>query len=173
MKDWKFLNLIKISIEDPLKEWKLCKKYFVHPKIRIGFANRNWHDGPIYKLIEIYSRSMSYKDKYGMLEHENDPYVEVTLLGLITFHIAILAPSDGVTSEDICYWEGMLRYMQLRNQSIQEEDALYASYQDNIWNSTDNSHDPYTIKPFLNNLGWHTLHSMIQKHDKDSVASVL
>jgi len=165
MRNWKLFNLIKISVENPLKEWILCRKYFIMPKLKIGFAQRNWHEGPLYKLLEVYSRSLFYKDKYGMLEYENDPYVEVTLLGFITIHLSISAPDALPEMEDICYWEGMLSYIQKREKKVVEHDALYLAYKDNIWTRQDGPE--FTIKPFLTNLGWHTLQSAIQKHAKD------
>lgn len=172
MKNWNFLRLIKISVENPLKEWFQCKKYFIMPKLKLGFAQRNWHEGPVYKLLEVYSRSLFYKDKFGMLEYENDPYVEITLLGCITIHLSISAP-EKVDSEDICYWEGILSYIQHREQTITEQDSLYLAYKENIWSVPDNETKQYTIKPFLTNLGWHTLQSTIQKHSKDDLADAI
>lgn len=171
MKNFSFMGLVRVSWEDPLKEWRACKKYFVFPKLRVRQFIRKYHEEKCAKLFELYARSMQYKEKYGSYVHEQDPYIEVTLLSFITFRLFIEAPTVNFGSLDVCYWEGMLTFMQEKERYSLDCDALWKSYKDNIWNGDDNSAERYTIKPFMTNVGTHVLLSMEQSHSKDESAS--
>lgn len=158
---WKFYNLLKIDWEDPLEIWKKYgRKYFIRPKIKIGFAPRNYHDENPAKLLEVYGVGLGWKTKYGELEYESDPYIEVTLAGCITFHVNFVAPDyDKKEMFDVCYWEGILSMMDnvdaiTNKPKKSEEDALYDAYTNNQWVQNYSKENEYTqtIRPFLKPL---------------------
>ena len=117
--------------------------------------------------LEIYGVGLGWKSKYGVLEYEEDPYIEITLFKHISLHIDFLAPkyNEKIDGEvfDVCYWEGILSMMNNVNSITgelkkPEEDALYDSYVENQWDShcnKENKEYPVqkTIKPFLKPLG--------------------
>ena len=157
---WKFYNLIKIDWVDPLEIWKKYgRKYFIRPKIKIGFGPRNYHDENPTKLLEVYGVGLGWKTKYGMFEYEADPYIEITLFKHITFHINFMAPDyDKEEMLDVCYWEGILSMMSnidltTNKPKKSEEDALYDAYINNQWfKSYVEGSCPQTIRPFLKPL---------------------
>ena len=113
--------------------------------------------------LEIYGVGLGWKSKYGMLEYEEDPYIEITLFKHISLHIDFIAPKYDEEAFDVCYWEGILSMMNNVNSITgelkkPEEDALYDSYVENQWFDCYNKEkEEYTvqktIKPFLKPLG--------------------
>lgn len=171
----KFYNLFKIIWENPLEIWeKYGRKYFIRPKMKIGFYKRKYHGVDPANVLEIYGVGLGWKSKYGMLEYEEDPYIEITLFKHISFHIDFLAPKyDENTNEDafdVCYWEGILSMMNNVNSITgelkkPEEDALYDSYVENQWVQNYAKENEYTqtIRPFLKPLGKHILDIKIRE----------
>ena len=161
---WKFYNLIKINWVNPLEIWeKYGRKYFIRPKVKIDFGPRKYYYENPAKLLEVYSVDLGWKSKFGILEYESNPFIEITLLKHITFHINFQAPDYKKEMYDLCYWEGILSIMNNVNDITgelkkPEEDALYDSYVENQWFSNYNKEkEEYTvqktIKPFLKPLG--------------------
>lgn len=128
-------------------------------------------------ILEIYGVGLGWKSKYGVLEYEEDPYIEITLFKHISLHIDFLAPKYNEKNDgevfDVCYWEGILSMMNNVNSITgelkkPEEDALYDSYVENQWFSPYNKEkDEYpvqkTIRPFLKPLGKLTLDIKIRE----------
>lgn len=168
MINYNLYNLIDISVENPFKEWKKCKKYFKFPRIKFKFKNTSDH---IYSsLIDVKAYSMFWKSKYDEWEFENEPYASITFFKKWSLIMDLKVPYKG-ECEDICYWEGMLKYIQMLGEGKSPQEALYISYKYNVWNKMNPDgtvKSSYDIKPFLNNLGFHTLESMIAKHNSVS-----
>lgn len=171
---WKFYNLFKIDWENPLEIWeKYGRKYFMKPKMKFRFLKRKYHGVDPMNILEIYGAGLSWKSKYGMLEYEEDPYIEITLFKHISLHIDFIAPKYDGEVFDVCYWEGILSMMNNVNGITgelkkAEEDALYDSYLENQWSSCYNKeNEEYTtkktIKPFLKPLGKHILDIKIRE----------
>ena len=161
---WKFYNLFKIDWENPLEIWeKYGIRYFMKPKMKFRFFKRKYHGVDPMNILEIYGVGLGWKSKYGILEYEEDPYIEITLFRYISLHIDFIAPKYDQEAFDVCYWEGILSMMNNVNSITgelkkPEEDALYDSYVENQWVSHYNKEkDEYpaqkTIKPFLKPLG--------------------
>ena len=161
---WKFYNLFKIDWENPLEIWeKYGRRYFMKPKMKFRFLKRKYHGVDPMNILEIYGVGLAWKSKYGMLEYEEDPYIEITLFKHISLHIDFIAPKYDREAFDVCYWEGILSMMNNVNSITgklkkPEEDALYDSYVENQWVSHYNKEkEEYpvqkTIKPFLKPLG--------------------
>ena len=161
---WKFCNLFKIDWENPLEIWeKYGRRYFMKPKMKFRFLKRKYHGVDPMNILEIYGVGLAWKSKYGMLEYEEDPYIEITLFRYISLHIDFIAPKYDREAFDVCYWEGILSMMNNVNSITgelkkPEEDALYDSYIENQWFSHCNKEkEEYpvqkTIKPFLKPLG--------------------
>ena len=161
---WKFCNLFKIDWENPLEIWeKYGRRYFMKPKMKFRFLERKYHGVDPMNILEIYGVGLAWKSKYGMLEYEEDPYIEITLFRYISLHIDFIAPKYDREAFDVCYWEGILSMMNNVNSITgelkkPEEDALYDSYVENQWVShcnKENKEYPVqkTIKPFLKPLG--------------------
>ena len=161
---WKFYNLFKIDWENPLEIWeKYGRRYFMKPKMKFRFLKRKYHGVDPMNILEIYGVGLGWKSKYGMLEYEEDPYIEITLFRYISLHIDFIAPKYDEEAFDVCYWEGILSMMNNVNNITgelkkPEEDALYDSYVENQWVShcnKENKEYPVqkTIKPFLKPLG--------------------
>ena len=161
---WKFYNLFKIDWENPLEIWeKYGRRYFMKPKMKFRFFNRKYHGVDPMNILEIYGVGLAWKSKYGMLEYEEDPYIEITLFRYISLHLDFIAPKYDREAFDVCYWEGILSMMNNVNSITgelkkPEEDALYDSYVENQWVSHCNKEkEEYpvqkTIKPFLKPLG--------------------
>lgn len=161
---WKFYNLFKIDWENPLEIWeKYARRYFIKPKMKFRFLKRKYHGVDPMNILEIYGVGLAWKSKYGMLEYEEDPYIEITLFRYISLHIDFIAPKYDREAFDVCYWEGILSMMNNVNSITgelkkPEEDALYDSYVENQWVSHYNKEkEEYpvqkTIKPFLKPLG--------------------
>lgn len=159
---WKFCNLFKIDWENPLEIWeKYGRRYFMKPKMKFRFLKRKYHGVDPMNILEIYGVGLAWKSKYGMLEYEEDPYIEITLFRYISLHIDFIAPKYDREAFDVCYWEGILSMMNNVNSITgelkkPEEDALYDSYVENQWVSHYyNKEYPVqkTIKPFLKPLG--------------------
>lgn len=171
---WKFYNLFKIDWENPLEIWeKYGRKYFIKPKMKFRFWQRKYHGVDPMNILEIYGVGLGWKSKYGMLEYEEDPYIEITLFKHISLHIDFIAPKYNGEVLDVCYWEGILSMMNNVNSITgelkkPEEDALYDSYVENQWVSHYNKEDKEypvqkTIKPFLKPLGKHILDIKIRE----------
>lgn len=182
MKIWKYKNLFSIILENPLEEYKLARKFFKFPRLKLSFhkqiPTKNSLDS---KVFSIKCCSMSWKSKYNNLEFEYNPYIKIVLFNRWYIVLDFLAPDDGPNSEPMCYWEGILSYMNHRyynkdfGYTIKEKneaECLYKAYKENIWNGHDRD-NRYTIIPYMNNMGWHTLHSIIQSHSKDSFANTI
>ena len=159
---WKFYNLFKIDWENPLEIWeKYGRRYFMKPKMKFRFLKRKYHGVDPMNILEIYGVGLAWKSKYGMLEYEEDPYIEITLFRYISLHIDFIAPKYHREAFDVCYWEGILSMMNNVNSITgelkkPEEDALYDSYVENQWVSHYyNKEYPVqkTIRPFLKPLG--------------------
>ena len=159
---WKFCNLFKIDWENPLEIWeKYGRRYFMKPKMKFRFLKRKYHVVDPMNILEIYGVGLAWKSKYGMLEYEEDPYIEITLFRYISLHIDFIAPKYDREAFDVCYWEGILSMMNNVNSITgelkkPEEDALYDSYVENQWVSHYyNKEYPVqkTIRPFLKPLG--------------------
>ena len=159
---WKFCNLFKIDWENPLEIWeKYGRRYFMKPKMKFRFLKRKYHGVDPMNILEIYGVGLAWKSKYGMLEYEEDPYIEITLFRYISLHIDFIAPKYDREAFDVCYWEGILSMMNNVNSITgelkkPEEDALYDSYVENQWVSHYyNKEYPVqkTIRPFLKPLG--------------------
>ena len=159
---WKFYNLFKIDWENPLEIWeKYGRRYFMKPKMKFRFLKRKYHGVDPMNILEIYGVGLAWKSKYGMLEYEEDPYIEITLFRYISLHIDFIAPKYDREAFDVCYWEGILSMMNNVNSITgelkkPEEDALYDSYVENQWVSHYyNKEYPVqkTIRPFLKPLG--------------------
>ena len=159
---WKFCNLLKIDWENPLEIWeKYGRRYFMKPKMKFRFLKRKYHGVDPMNILEIYGVGLAWKSKYGMLEYEEDPYIEITLFRYISLHIDFIAPKYDREAFDVCYWEGILSMMNNVNSITgelkkPEEDALYDSYVENQWVSHYyNKEYPVqkTIRPFLKPLG--------------------
>lgn len=161
---WKFYNLFKIDWENPLEIWeKYGRRYFLKPRMKFRFLKRKHHGVDPMNILEIYGVGLSWKSKYGVLEYEEDPYIEITLFRYISLHIDFIAPKYDREAFDVCYWEGILSMMNNVNSITgelkkPEEDALYDSYVENQWVShynKENKEYPVqkTIKPFLKPLG--------------------
>lgn len=179
MKKFEYKNWFSIVYEYPLEEWKLARKFFKHPKLKLSFYKNRMS---LYKEYEeekkalIYFRcwSLSWKSKYDMLEYEHNPYMKLMLFNRWCIQLDFLAPgNDSAKCEPVCYWEGILSFMNHRyynkdyGYKIKEEDeaeCLYKSYIENVWTDVNNKTEEYTIKPYLTNLGWHTLQSKIQSY---------
>ena len=129
---------------------------------------KKYHGVDPMNILEIYGVGLGWKSKYGVLEYEEDPYIEITLFKHISLHIDFLAPkyNEKIDGEvfDVCYWEGILSMMNNVNSITgelkkPEEDALYDSYVENQWVShynKENGEYPVqqkTIRPFLKPLG--------------------
>ena len=164
---WKFYNLFKIDWENPLKIWeKYGRRFFIRPKMKFRFWKK-YHGVDPMNILEIYGVGLGWKSKYGVLEYEEDPYIEITLFKHISLHIDFLAPKYNEKNDgevfDVCYWEGILSMMNNVNSITgelkkPEEDALYDSYVENQWfDCCNKENDEYqaqkTIKPFLKPLG--------------------
>ena len=136
------------------------------PKMKFRFWQK-YHGVDTMNILEIYGVGLGWKSKYGVLEYEEDPYIEITLFKHISLHIDFIAPKynekrDGEVF-DVCYWEGILSMMNNVNSITgelkkPEEDALYDSYVENQWVSHYNKENKEyqvqkTIKPFLKPLG--------------------
>lgn len=180
MKIWKYKDLFSIVWENPLEEYNLARKFFKFPKLKLSFSKyipfKNFSDP---KLFSITSYSMLWKSKYDNLEYELNPYIEVVLFNRWKIVLDFLSPDNGLNCESICYWEGILSYMNHRyynkdyGYAIKEKneaDCLYKAYRENIWNGNDIR---YTIMPYMKDIGWHTLQSTIQSHSKDSIANTI
>ena len=161
---WKFYNLFKIDWENPLEIWeKYGRRYFMKPKMKFRFLKRKYHGVDPMNILEIYGVGLGWKSKYGVLEYEEDPYIEITLFRYISLHIDFIAPKYDEEAFDVCYWEGILSMMNNVNNITgelkkPEEDALYDSYVENQWVSHCNKEkEEYpvqkTIRPFLKPLG--------------------
>lgn len=161
---WKFYNLFKIDWETPLEIWeKYGRRYFMKPKMKFRFLERKYHGVDPVNILEIYGVGLGWKSKYGVLEYEEDPYIEITLFKHISLHIDFVAPKYDGEVFDVCYWEGILSMMNNVNSITgelkkPEEDALYDSYLENQWVSHYNKENKEyqvqkTIKPFLKPLG--------------------
>ena len=159
---WKFYNLFKIDWENPLEIWeKYGRRYFMKPKMKFRFLKRKYHGVDPMNILEIYGVGLGWKSKYGVLEYEEDPYIEITLFRYISLHIDFIAPRYDGEVFDVCYWEGILSMMNNVNTITgelkkPEEDALYDSYVENQWVSHYyNKEYPVqkTIRPFLKPLG--------------------
>lgn len=155
-------KLVTIHWENPFHIWKTySRKFFKRPKIKIKFANRNWHSRSCSWLVDFYAYDIGWKSKYGNLEHENDPYIEITLLTMLTIHVVINAPIENKDNLELCYWEGMLSMMDNVNantdeKKLSDDEALWKAYNENIWNDY-NGKANHTIYPFLNRLGKHII----------------
>ena len=134
------------------------------PKMKFRFLKRKYHEVDPMNILEIYGVGLGWKSKYGMLEYEEDPYIEITLFRYISLHIDFIAPKYDREAFDVCYWEGILSMMNNVNSITgelkkPEEDALYDSYLENQWAShynKENGEYPVvqkTIRPFLKPLG--------------------
>ena len=161
---WKFYNLFKIDWENPLEIWeKYGRRFFIKPKMKFRFLERKYHGVDPMNILEIYGVGLGWKSKYGILEYEEDPYIEITLFRCISLHIDFIAPKYDREAFDVCYWEGILSMMNNVNSITgelkkPEEDALYDSYVENQWVSHYNKENKEyqvqkTIKPFLKPLG--------------------
>ena len=163
-------NLIRIFWENPLGTWKKHgKPYFriPYPKLDayvMSKSDRRYYHGAA--LIDIVGVDMLWKTKYSMEEFEECPRITVTLFNILVIEMSLVAPKVKGDAEDICYWEGMLTMMS--NDSIPKEDALLKAYEENQWDKFISSDKmgtpyemskPYTIEPYLTNLGWHVLQS--------------
>lgn len=180
MKIFKFKNWFSIAVENPLEEWKLARKFFKFPKLSLCCYKHIPDEEEKRVAISFRCWSMSWKSKYGMLEYEHNPYACLKLFNRWCIQLDFLAPGNDITCEPICYWEGILTYMKYRyhnkdfGYAVKEEseaECLYHAYQENIWGRQAST--SYTIKPYLTNIGWHTLHSVMQAHSVDSAASTL
>ena len=171
---WKFYNLFKIDWDNPLEIWeKYGRKYFIKPKMKFRFWQK-YHGVDPMNILEIYGVGLAWKYKYGVIEYEEDPYIEITLFKHISLHIDFLAPKynekrDGEVF-DVCYWEGILSMMNNVNSITgelkkPEEDALYDSYVENQWVQNYAKENEYTqtIQPFLKPLGKHILDIKIRE----------
>lgn len=177
MKIWKYKDLFSIVWENPLEEYKLARKFFKFPKLKFSFYKQNTtKDFTNSKLFSFRSCSMLWKSKYDNLEYDHNPYIEVVLFNKWKIVLDFLSPDNDLNCEPICYWEGILSFMNHRyynkdfGYAIKEKnevECLYKAYRENIWDGR------YTIIPYMNNMGWHTLHSIIQKHCKDSIANTI
>ena len=137
------------------------------PKMKFRFLKRKYHGVDPMNILEIYGVGLAWKSKYGMLEYEEDPYIEITLFKHISLHIDFIAPKYNEKNDgevfDVCYWEGILSMMNNVNSITgelkkPEEDALYDSYVENRWFDCYNKENKEysvqkTIKPFLKPLG--------------------
>ena len=173
---WNFYNLVKITWENPLEIWqKYARKFFIRPKIKFEFCQRYQHLESPAKILEIYGIGLGWKNKYGNLEYESNPYIEVTLFGHITFHINFVAPDYNKKEMlYICYWEGMLSMMNNVNVITgelkkPEEDALYDAYVGNKWIENYKEKNEYTktIRPFLKPFGNLILNIKIREAEKN------
>ena len=62
------------------------------PKMKFRFLERKHHGVDPMNILEIYGVGLGWKSKYGMLEYEEDPYIEITLFRYISLHIDFIAP---------------------------------------------------------------------------------
>lgn len=163
-------NLIRIFWENPLGTWKKHgKPYFRFPFPKLDAYMMSKSDRKYYHgaaLIDIVGVDMLWKTKYSMEEFEECPRITVTLFKTLVIEMSLVAPKVKGDAEDTCYWEGMLTMM--CNTNIPKEDALLKAYEVNQWIKFISSDKmsapyemskPYTIEPYLTNLGWHVLQS--------------
>lgn len=152
-------KFVKFRWESPIGIWKKHgKPYFKFPHLSLSLYIREKHDRKYYSpglLIDIVGQDIEYKNKYGMLEYEQSPFIRVTLFTWIVFQITLVAPADNDKYDDICYWEGLLSMMS--HDFLKKDDALLTAYKDNIWSDCEGT--DYTVEPYLTNLGWHVLQS--------------
>lgn len=132
-----------IWIENPLKLWMQCKDVFVAPHITIEKWNIDDTDA---KILDIRVSGLGWKEKYGYLEYEYPPFIELSLFKKWKWIMRFDSPHVKDSTE-FCYWEGMLSYIYKNNKD------LVKTYQDNIWESKDNNH-LYTIMPYLTHSAW-------------------
>lgn len=140
----KFDRWISICIENPLKTWKLAKKYFKKPKIKIHFFTNPIYDCPymslnsIAKIIDIEAFDVCWKDKYDSPRHERSPYIWVCFFKKfgfsISWHIYYQDEFDIKQDGDAFYWEFLLDYLyykkSLKNYPVWTSSSLLYKYED-------------------------------------------
>jgi hypothetical protein len=105
-------NLIKISIENPLKTWWKARRYFKFPYMRFyackwGFGdmlpvNRN----TLAKWVQITLRDVWWKDKWANPSHEYNPIIKVVFFRYFEMGVVFTNKVD-----DMIYWESMLDFL--------------------------------------------------------------
>lgn len=120
----KFNKWINLCLENPLKTWKLAKKYFKKPKVSIHFFSNIIYNCPYEslnhtaKLLDIISSDVSWKEKYGTPRHEMSPYIWICFFRRfgfsINWHIHYYDEFGKKQSGDMYYWEYLLDYVYFR-----------------------------------------------------------
>lgn len=160
---WKrFKDGFSFEYTNPLEEWGYAKDWFKIPNIRFKIIKPHMKKSPMNAwAIEFYSSNMAWKNKYGMLEFEDEPYIELTLFNKVTFQITFEAP-DVTNGEPYAYWEGILYVMSCYdcNTNIKkfcDEKIMWLTYINNKFgqfNKEDKIDYKYTILPYLNHRGF-------------------
>ncbi len=157
---WKVLkSSFSFEWNNPLKEWNYAKKWFMLPHVKFDvvkpWRKRSWNDA---WFIDFLSSNMGWKSKFGHLEFEYEPFIELTLLNKVTFRITFNAPILSPDTEEMAYWEGILYVMSCYDSNTNEkkypdEEIIYNAYKNNIFTNLKQDKE-YDILPYLTHRGF-------------------
>lgn len=121
----KFENYINYFIENPLKTWWKCRKYFKRPKISIHFFISPLYNCPyasykwIGKIIDISCVDVYWKTKYDDIRYERPPYIWVCFFKRFGFSINFNTYFRNEFNEKCnfneYYWDYLLTYLYRNN----------------------------------------------------------
>lgn len=142
---WKFHAVWHFK---PYQEWKLVKKYFPKPKIKL-LTGHIWFFGmPIRKdfgnpICYIQWSNLGWKWKFEFVRHEWDPYIQIVFFRrwrlMLVWHYG-----DKINdTQDMCTWEAIL-------ETAYKKRNAKEAIQSNCWGDVNNKRD--TVVP-INNLG--------------------
>lgn len=160
---WKTLkDGFSFEYNNPLEEWCYAGEWFKFPRINFNiikpYQKRSWNNA---WCIEFISSNMGWKSKYGKLQFEYEPFIELTLFNNITFQIVLEVPKTN-NAEPYAYWEGILYIMSCYDSNTKlpkycDEKIMWKTYNHNIWGEyleDGTIHYKYTILPYLNHRGF-------------------
>lgn len=126
----------------PLYQWYRARDKFKKPNCHFSFGKPSWFFGwyadsrYMNPIIDIYSSSLGWKDKYNSPRHEWDPFFAITFFRryrLMWMWNYVSDPSDsGEYTRNVATWEAILDYIYY-NKSIEWV------RNNHIWLNQDNS----------------------------------
>ena len=117
----KFESYINFFIENPIKTWWKCRRYFrfpnmsfhtfTHPMYNCPYGTFKW----IGKIIDISIMDVKFKWKYDEIRFERSPYIWICFFGRfgfsINFHYYIKNEFNERELCDYIIWEYLLNYL--------------------------------------------------------------
>ena len=130
---WDSPIYVSLNFNILFSEWKKVRKYFRQPHIKYYTRWRtDWK-----KIFRLELHELSWKTKYGMYRHEEDPFIALTLFGY-TWVWKVSPDMNGKHDVSLQYYETILWLQDYLKKYDNPAQALYKAVKENTWSDTDN-----------------------------------